>query len=377
MTLESILPGGVIVHCGMPKTGSTSIQVSLFRHLDDPRFHYVNLGRPNVNIQIANAFMLNPVEFHQHAKLGTSPRELMQLKKAAVESLEAGLAAAGDRTAILSSEAISGLNKPEFRNLCDMLTRHRRTITVVGYVRRPKEIMESALQQRLKSGTWDFTVDSLFPKYRRRFRKFDAVLGRKHVRVWLYEPETFPGGCVVRDFCSRLGISFNARNVVRANERLSLPAISLLFAYRRFGPGYGVGPAALKENMRLVRHISGLRGPKLHLHSSLVAPVLEEHREDIEWMEERLGTSLAEDLSAHDDEGAVRSEEDLLRFSPESLRWLAEQLGGDYVERWHPEMSPQEVADWMHQLRLKLAASDKETQMPRKRGAPGALSERI
>jgi hypothetical protein len=143
-----------------------------------------------------------------------------------------------------------------------------------------------------------------------------------------------------------------------------------LFAYRKFGPGFGVGPTVLRENRRLASRVAKLSGPKLRLHSSLVAPVIAERREDIEWMEARLGVSLAEDLAAHD-EGAIRSEEDLLRFSPETLQWLAEQLGGDYVQRWRPRMGPREVADWMHQLRMQLATAD-DQQLDASDGMPVA-----
>src|SRR5690606_27887151 len=104
------------------------------------------------------------------------------------------------------------------------------------------------------------------------------------------------------------------------------------------------------------------------LHSSLVAPVLAEQRKDIEWMEARLGASLAEDLAAHDDV-AIHSEEELLRFTPESLQWLAEQLDEDHAQT---EMSPTEVADRMHQLRVRLAAADREAKAAA--DAPGTCS---
>ena len=364
--------GPVVVHFGLPKTGSTSIQESLFRYLSDPRFHYVSFGNAKTSLVIATGFKDDPARFGTHARRGTSSNELQRLKKQAVESLEAELQAAGARTAILSSEAISAFGMPEIRNLCSFMTGHRRAVTAVAYVRRPKEYMESVFQQRVKGGTQRFRASSLLPNFRARFEHFDAVLGRQNVGLWLFDPASFPGHCVVQDFCSRLGITFRPEDAVRANEGLSLPALSLLFAYRKFGPGYGVGPTVPLENSLLVTKIRTLPGPKLRLHSSVVAPVIRARRKGIEWMEERLGASLAEDLSAHD-EGAIRSEEDLLRFSPEASRWLAGELGEDYVRRWHPGLSPQEVADWMHLLRIKLAASDKTLQA----AVPPSLARRV
>jgi hypothetical protein len=96
-----------------------------------------------------------------------------------------------------------------------------------------------------------------------------------------------------------------------------------------------------------------LPGPKLRFASDLVEPLLEKHRSEIEWIEQRLGTSLHEDLV--DTPDAVRSKNDLLKFDEESLRWLAEQLGPGHVQRMHSSMSPEEVAHWVHELRLKLS----------------------
>lgn len=353
--------GNVIVHFGMPKTGSTSIHESLFQNLSDPGFHYVNLGGANASLGIVTAFKATAARFHVHVKRGTSPEELLKLKRDAVERLTSELRCAGARTALLCGEAISGLQETELRDLFDCLARHRHAIAAVGYVRRPKEYMESIFQQKVKGGMHKFHVSGLAPRYQSLSRKFDVVLGRENVRLWLFDPKTFPRGCVVQDFCARLGIDFPPDGVIRVNEGLSLPALSLLFAYRKFGPGFGVGPNVLRENRRLANRVSRLPGPKLRLHSSLVVPVIEERREDIEWMEARLGVSLAEDLDAHD-EGAIRSEEDLLKFSPETLQWLAEELGKEHVKRWRPEMNPSEVAEWMHHLRLKLSAADDGAQ---------------
>jgi hypothetical protein len=87
-----------------------------------------------------------------------------------------------------------------------------------------------------------------------------------------------------------------------------------------------------------------------------VLPILKENRDDIGWTERRMGESLkiAQEKEARED-NAIRSEEDFLVYKPDDLRWLAEQLGADYEKRWHPGMTPQEVADWMHILRTKLA----------------------
>lgn len=367
---ENSRPAQVVVHYGMPKTGTSSIQESLFRRLSDPRFYYLKLGRSNASIPIATAFKGDAADFHFHVKSGTSADALRKHRAGVLENLDAELKLAGERTPILSGEAISGLKESEFRQLCGALTRQRKAaVTAVGYVRRPKEYMESTFQQRVKSGEPGFDMPRVFPRYRARFAKFDAALGKENVGIWLFDPSRFRDKCVVQDFCARLGIQFRAQDVTRTNEALSLPALSLLYAYRKFGPGYGVGPNVIEENRRLIRHVRSLGGLKLRLHSSLVAPVIEARREEIEWMEARLGASLAEDISANDAE-AIRSEEDLLKFTPDTLRWLAGELGEEHAGQWRPDMSPLEVAQWMHLLRIRLGAGDRKPRQSAAKSIP-------
>jgi hypothetical protein len=351
--------GATLVHFGMHKTGTSSIQESLFQRLADPRFHYVNLGMANASTGISMCFRADMGGYGTFVKRGVHAGNLPRFREKAVGLLRAEMEACAKKIAIVSGENISQLEEAELRALHGFMAGRDRPVTAVAYVRRPKEYMESAFQQRVRGGLDSLVASKLYPGYRNRLEKFDVVYGRDNVQLWLFDPKRFPGGCVVQDFCARLGIAFRPEDAIRVNDGLSLPALSLLFAYRKFGPGFGVGPSVLYENRLLVNRIRTLPGPKLRLHSSLVAPVIAGQREDIEWMEARLGgVSLAEDLAAHD-EGAIRSEEDLLRFSPEALRWLAEELGG---ERWRPDMRAQEVADWMHRLRVRLAAADEKVQ---------------
>ena len=351
----------------MHKTGSSSIQRSLAERLDDPGFRYVTTGVANSSGGIAIGFLHDPATYQGSRKTGMSDSQLEQRRQIIRQRLSAQLRRDGTpgATALLSAEYISAMKAGDFSNLCDFFAAHGYAVTAVGYIRSPKSYMESAFQQRVQGGFNAFEIPRVYPYYRNHFEKFDAVLGRQRVRFWYFDPSSFTGNCVVQDFCRRLGITFHPENVVRTNEGLSRSAVSLLYAYRRFGPEFGVGPTVIRENLLLSQQVAQLRGPKLRFHSSLVAPVLEEQRDDVAWMEERLGTSISEDLT-RDDDGAIRSEQELLVFVPEALQWLAQQLGPDYIEKCHPQMAPDEVADWMHLLRLKLAGNDEWVRRKRK-----------
>lgn len=47
-----------ILHVGPAKTGSSSIQQTLYKELNDPYFEYADLGEPNHNRQLFTVFIL-------------------------------------------------------------------------------------------------------------------------------------------------------------------------------------------------------------------------------------------------------------------------------------------------------------------------------
>jgi hypothetical protein len=307
---------------------------------------------PNAGEPIATAFKNVPEDYRANKRRGLDKAEVLRIKEKVRKLLDAQLKAAGNKTIIISGEEISKLEEDEFGALHQYLSGIHPSVLAVGYIRPPQAFMESAFQQRIKLGASKFNVANLYPNYRKRFEKFINVLGKENVRFWRFEPSAFPSGCVVQDFCSRLGIQFGPRDVLRINEGLSLQAVALLYTHAKFGPDYGVGARVMRQNKKLVRRVARLKGPKLRFHSSLVRPVIESRQEDIRWMEAQIGDSLSEEY--RDDEHAIRSENDLLTYSPDALRWLDEQLGVKSRGEHHGGASAQVVADSMHRLRDKL-----------------------
>jgi hypothetical protein len=66
----------VIVHIGMHKTGSSSIQHTLYQRLADASFEYADLGCANHSEQIHSLFSSSPERYHLHRKRGRSKEEI-------------------------------------------------------------------------------------------------------------------------------------------------------------------------------------------------------------------------------------------------------------------------------------------------------------
>ena len=317
--------GNCVLHFGMHKTGSSSIQHSLSGASDlGPDHCFINFGTRTGNLsrELVTTFADEPGLAEVNRKRGIATEELLKQRPGVRARLREEVAAAGERTAIISAEVVSKFTEREFARLARALERAAGSVSAVGYVRPPAERMASSFQQRLKGGHDRFDPAEFYPGYR-LVEAFDKVVGRERVSLWKFDPARFPDGDVVRDFCGRFGIAIAADEVVRVNEGLSRPAMSILFAYRLYGPGHGVGSRAVRENWALIEALQEVSGPKFVFDESVVTPVLEDNREDLAWIEERLGEELRS--KSFGTEG-VGSQDELLEIEASALSALIDAV---------------------------------------------------
>ena len=80
MTETSSSRADCILHLGMPKTGTSSIQDSLFLGLEDPRFHFLSLGYPTAGPVLAAVCATRPEEFWLFRAKGLSGSRLRKVR---------------------------------------------------------------------------------------------------------------------------------------------------------------------------------------------------------------------------------------------------------------------------------------------------------
>lgn len=311
------------IHIGMHKTGSTTIQKNLNEVGRSDGWRYITLekNRGNLNMAMFAMFARQPRKFHGFRSSGTTPEKIARIGKRMREKLKRRIQKASEETIILSAESLDQLDRKGVGQLERFLRPHFDEIRVIGYVRPPHGFASSSFQEKVKHGKKVFSLSRCDSRYKFRFKKYDEVFGASHVKLIKFDPKAFKNNCVLSDFCEQVGISLPEGTVVtRVNEGLCLQACGILFAYHKYGPGYGVGKYVLRENRFLVRSLIAMEGAKFRLSSSLTAATLAENAGDIRWMEKRLGVSLSENVSA---DGAISSEEELLRIEPSALAEFA------------------------------------------------------
>ncbi len=320
----------VVLHAGMHKTGSTSIQKSLAGH-ETASFRYFRnpLGFSNHSTYF---FSLMGSMGSDRQGGGGRGRHVSRLSTrmtdgaTAERALDEAMATIGSRRLVLSGEGAMLMAPDELAGLRDHLRARGGDPVVYAYVRPPVGYATSLFQQQLKNANApQFNMDARFCNYRERFGKFDRVFGRDRVRLRRFDPASFAERCVVRDFCGWTGLDFDGE-VIRANESLNVEVVRLLFVHHRMA-ARGLVPQPTTLEMRyVVRQLAPIEGGRLRFAPSLMRPYVAARADDIAWIEERMGTPLTESLG-EDRPDDIQREEDLWRVPAATVDRLREVVG--------------------------------------------------
>ncbi|NYS78426.1 hypothetical protein HZS80_12030 [Halomonas glaciei] len=348
-----------IVHVGMHKTGSSSIQ-DTFSKIEMEEVEYLSLGSANHSGFLATVLSENPQNYHNHIRNGRSLAQVQALKEAYTKRLHEELESVDKPRILISAEYLSRPDggSGELEYLHSILSQYCRRIRVIGYVRPPIGYMQSAFQQTLKGGAnLSFNLNSVYPNYYKRFAKMDVVFGKENVELVAFGKDALHKGDAVQDFALRIGAAVQPKQIIRANESLSLEATALLYTFRRFGSkpiGY---EGFSRDNNLLIEILAGIGNQKLVFGEAVVMPVLENYRKDLDWMSERLGRSIIDQLgeSPH----TISSEENLINVAYNNRMSIWHLLDKNESPT-HNAIGIARLVNWLHILNTHDIANYKE-----------------
>lgn len=292
------------LHIGMHKTGTSSLQATLFgsrNTLSENDIAYLDI-EDNHSAALFSLFTPAPEKYRVNIRRGINTAEkAAEHNRALAELLQQKLAATTCAHTIISGEDLSLLPKNRVPMLKGFLEPYFDHIQIIGYARPPVSFVNSLAQQALKGGA---TYDALTrtppkPDYQWRFQKFLDTFGDEHVTLRPFIPDALKSNCIVADFLDAAGLPTALHRLLtvrRNNSSLSGVAALLLDHINHIAPAFQDGKPNPARPPDVPATVAQLKGAGFNLPREVVERALMDADWDISWMARRLANSDAPSL---------------------------------------------------------------------------------
>lgn len=331
----------IIIHIGMHKTGSTSIQETLAKNSCGNDYTYLNLGAINHNHRIYSLFSDNPTTYYLNK--GKTKSEIEDFNNQTKDLFYECVKDLRTPKAIISGEDLINLNEKELSEMDRFLKVFFKKVVVFAYVREPTSYMNSLLQQVIKSGVgferfiFENSLDNssklnlkmLYPKYEETFKKHGKVFGDENLHLKLFDRKKLCEGNVVVDFIKTFNLPISSNLVITDNEGISKPALSIIYALRKASINNvtNISPQILN---RITSSLHSLKGDKLALSSKAYKDLIEDNFRDIHWLEKRLSEKLPPPQKT---KNGISNEEELVKINKENFLEFNDILENAPIEK--------------------------------------------
>jgi hypothetical protein len=230
-------PVDVVLHVGMRKTGTSSIQF----FLRDNREALASRGvlypttPGRARHQRLSLSVKSPVELERSPEwLREAPSDPARFRKRFRRRLLTEVEKSGLSRVLLSDEDLFGSAYPTLRRLGRWSWRIGRSVRVLVYLRRQDDHLVSCYQQEVKLGSVERLADwarhdmSSLYDYHARLLQQRRLLAPTELVVRPYERDSFAEGSLLQDFLDGVGVNLRAGDLARTEDRnLSLDAESV------------------------------------------------------------------------------------------------------------------------------------------------------
>lgn len=335
------MPKKVILHIGLHKTGSTSIQASMKENqsvLQENGIFYPLIpinGKyfPNHSFMLFSLFSDNPVNYHMNQKFGfTTVEQVNELNNYYRSSIIDSINQSNCNTVILSAEDVSSLNINQVEDLKKFFTYHLGQDTefkVIIYFRHLCDYVQSVIQQRVKDGGWEKLLlnelkNGKLSGLRDRVEKFITVFGKNNIEAFKFEDAINQPGSISGQFSRDvLGINIEHKDLQHSNKSLSYEAYLIHNKVNSSDPLYIKGKINPKRRSDDLLPIVKLPGQKLNLSHRFSDNFISKVNVEHSWIE---------------DEFSIKYQHKESTLSNDNLYWSTETL--NHLERIFSKLSP-------------------------------------
>lgn len=298
----------IVLHAGLPKTGTTSIQTAFYaeRHLllEEARLLYPSRAA-NLTDALCTLFHDDPRKHITNKLAGLTTLEAIgPLQRDYREALEREIGSTEWDTLLLSAEGVSNLSHHALRRLREWGDQFATDWSVLLCVRHPVDYVRSLMQQLLKSGstlTWLYEHLPL-PGFRAKIANLITAFGRDNVAVFDFDSARAGAGGIVGLIADRLRLPASIRDRLLAQEKhentsLSREAVLLLDSVNRRRPMFDAEVRAPRRSGREAEYVYRVRGNRFDIPVAVQDEIRARTRGDIEWLNAELGLDLYPDVT--------------------------------------------------------------------------------
>lgn len=307
----------IIVHIGLHKTGTTSIQHSLLKNRDTlsslgyyfPAFNIGNGIMANHSRALVNLFSDNPENYKLNITSGYDTKEKCQsLSKTLLQQFSSGIKTSHHKL-ILSGEGLTTLTEHELENLKKFLDSHlslQGKIKVFAYLRHPVNYYQSVIQELVKSGfgkadSFNMAMGGSKSLYTKTLNKFISVFGKHSIALYRFE-DTIEDSTPDLFFFKLLEAKDNLDKIisVRANESLSAEAFELISAINTEQPLFINGKLNPKRKGDDTFFLRNLKGSRFGIPENTKTVIWNNIQPDLTWLNEQFSINYVQNNSNDD-----------------------------------------------------------------------------
>ncbi|WP_299615903.1 hypothetical protein [uncultured Tateyamaria sp.] len=315
----------LILHAGMHKTGSTSIQHWL-RNTAFEDAHYFKWRQSNHSNLFVLLFEDNPHEYLGLKRSGLTQESAEELRVEQRKRMIQQINNNDKSTFVFSAERISSAPRSAVQRMNTFFSQYFNDIQVYAYVRRPAGFMTSMFQQHLKTGSVQLNTKQLWPDYKGRFARLDEIFGQDSVRLRLYEDLQARNTDAVTDFGNWIGLPPSIDTEVRRNQSMRSSAVALLYLYRKYAAEMLTEKQRKDRDKFVVHNLWQIEGQPFSF-KPVTGDLLKDQKlqDDMGWMASRLNidiNDLDQDIGAR---VVFSCEDDLVREAIQSSHLMFPQ----------------------------------------------------
>jgi hypothetical protein len=310
----------IYLHIGLHKTGTSSIQTTLFNNRKKLLTHDINYAQlsdgPNHSIILLPLFRRAPHRYRTNRLAGIDTEEKAAKKNASsLVALRDALKSNKSASIVFSGEGIAGLPANRLEQLRAELEPYAARFRVIAYIRDPYSTTNSMIQQRVRRGqTYQEIIEAPpYPRYS-RIQASIEVFGRENVDIRMFDPGHFVHGDLIADFLAAIGATpelAKELEVSRTNVALSHEAAYLLHEINKHSlHEEKIGPDLIKQP-EIIRWLEQIPGQPYHCPPKLLKAAQPFIVQELKGLRKMLGEKVFPDRPA---------------FSARAPRWGVETL---------------------------------------------------